>query len=189
MGLSEKLHILLQHYNALPEAPSGVPFRHDLNPAQFKDIISWCMIAVSHSARDMQVTLCGTSVEKILGIQLQGINMFDAYPEQDKDKYEQVFKLMLSQPCGLKLDRIFNSRVVGDKHVTMIGLPLANKDGVTDRMVVVVDIPEVPKANIMMALGENTDLSLKETLSYKVLDIGHGLPESDLVQPVLLSEL
>jgi hypothetical protein len=186
MSFSEKVQVLIEHYDALPKTRSGVPSRRDINPAQIKDIISWCMIAVSRSPRLMELTLCGTSIERILGIHMQGINMFDTYSEEDKDRYEQVFKLMFTQPCGIKLDRIFTSQTAGEKHLTMIGLPLSNSDGIVDRMIGVVNTPERPKSDLMMELGDTSDLLLTKTLSFEVFDIGHGVPERDFLQPILI---
>lgn len=189
MSLSKFGADIINHYNSLPKSSANAPYRHHLRPSEFVDVVPWCMIAVSKAPKHMEITLCGSAIEHLYGLNVTGLDMFKMYPEDEVEKYALAFDHMFKQPCGFSTSRIFSTQFMSARKMDMMALPLANKEGKIDRMIVWADVSEKSSPNFLEDLGDKSSLRLRKTLSFSVFDIGFGVPQAEGLEIVDISDL
>lgn len=171
---------LITFWTGLPRTDGQVcPKRADFSSAQINGTLPEIFLSEWSNEEDLMIVQTGTVLDRLIGEDLTGTNVFEMTPEPLRAAERCYYKALRDTPCAGMLTRSAPNRL--DKHFfyRTIQLPLLDPFGKVRYFVgtgMVLDEDQVAAE-----LGHR-ELGSTELLERHFFDIGAGLPNLDIDQ-------
>lgn len=128
-ALDRPLEQLLEHWHSLPKGPAHIPLKRSFNPARVARLLPIIFIGERRSRHVLITRLAGSDVGGAAGQSLTGVNLFDIYPDSERDFFADFIDGYFNQPCGGRLVRLVTFADGLVYNLETVALPLADRYG------------------------------------------------------------
>lgn len=166
---------LTDYYMGLCRVQDGVPTRADVDPNQFKKILSWVLLAEWHGPRHLVPTLVGGAINDALGGNATGANIFEYYPDDVSEALEPYYQKLLSHPCGGFFVRSLEKKNGAAGTLEAQFYPLRDNSGQINRLIGSMFFQKTERAR--PGSEDHMTFSSMSITQMDYLDIGYGVPK------------
>ena len=180
---------LISQYTSLMHSLGRIPKKSDFSPSFFVDIMGWMFIGQRSGNNHIAVEFLGSKLERALGTDLTGQNMFSIYAEKEHQNYNDFFEGLLSTPCaGYNVRTVHAETGYTHNHQT-IYFPVADEEGTVNRVIGVVNLcaflsEEAVTAQFIHETTAQETPTHPDTKLLGHMDIGFGMPERKTIENI-----
>jgi hypothetical protein len=150
------------------------PARADLRPAALLPFLPNLMILEYNNSNDLSFRLAGTECVEILGKEVTGMILFDAFNGGFRATAWNKFEHVRNWPCGLLLRENMISRNQSPIICEMIFLPLRTHNDEITQLIGSIARIDAQESGAFAAVERPTDFAAPQ-----FLDLGAGVPPKD----------
>jgi hypothetical protein len=170
--LTDKFEEFFQFWKSLDKDCCGeIPSKSALNPKDFVGLLDHVALFEIKGPTKAIARITGTGLDKILGRNITGKNMYDFYNKVDFENYKKLHESVLGGPCGVMSIREITLPDGDNQLLRSIGLPLCGEEG---KPSYVFAIYEFDKEPITHLLTENGPFEYFINFDYKLFDLKTG---------------
>jgi len=98
MAMDQRAKLLYDHWRSVC-GENGAPYRQDINPARFRDILDSVFILDWNSTTDVRFRLAGSLMCDSFGMELRGMNFFALWQGEARARLKQLLHRVVTEPC------------------------------------------------------------------------------------------
>ena len=151
---------------------SILPAKSSIHPKNLVGKLERVAIFEYFGPTKAMVRISGTALDKFLGRNVTGENMFDYFDEGNIKRYQKVNEELIHGSNGvISLRKINSPKAKSEMTLRSIGLPLNDKDGISRFIFAFYEFDKVIGKNL---LTEFPAFEKFETFDYRIFDLNTG---------------
>jgi len=132
--MDRRAKLLFDHWQATRRGRHA-PFRHDINPGQFREILDSVFVLDWNSTSDVRYRLAGSRLCESFGMELRGMNMLALWQGEARARLGQLLHRIVTEPCVGHAVGIQENDAGFTSDFEILLLPLKREDGALKRII------------------------------------------------------
>jgi len=125
--MDQRAKLLYNHWSTIYRE-KGAPYRQDMNPSKFRNILDSVFILDWESTTDVRFRLAGSRICDSFGIELRGMNLFSFWQGEDRARLRQLLHRVVTEPCVGHAVGVQKSECGVSSDFEILLLPLKQRD-------------------------------------------------------------
>lgn len=132
--MDQRAKLLYDHWRTV-RGGNRAPFRNDINPAAFREILDSVFVLDWNSTSDVRFRLAGSRLCDSFGMELRGMNLLALWQGEARARLGQLLHRVVTEPCVGHAIGVQESESGYAADFEILLLPLKRDDGSLNRII------------------------------------------------------